>query len=240
MSYSLRFKGLALIINTVLPFVLILGLGLFLNTLYATLKAELEPPVTQLINDARQLARHAQEAARTVDATAKLVQTNAADAAQSVQNLVEPLSNFEISIPRLNIPIPRFNNCKITKISACVGSIDVFKGIGDVINAGLRKSFEVPRREFQKIGDAVDETLSEVNKLKPLAESFRNQAHEFRARAQALSDARRDLAASVAGILQIALWVIGVILIWLALSTGAWVFERLTLGTHLLRHGRYP
>ncbi|WP_299151636.1 hypothetical protein [uncultured Tateyamaria sp.] len=240
MSYSLRFKGFALIINTVLPFVLIIGLGLFLNTLYATLKAELEPPVTQLIDDARQLASHAQEAARTVDATAKLVQTNAAAAAQSVENLVEPLTNFKISIPALSIPIPNFKNCKVTKLSNCVGSIDVFKGIGNVINAGLSKSFEVPRREFQKIGDAVDETLSEVNKLKPLAESFRNQAREFRARAQALSDARRNLAASVVGIVQIALWVIGIILIWLVVSTSAWVFERLTLGTYLLRHGRYP
>ena len=240
MSAALRIKGFALIINTLLPFVLIIGSGLFLNALYATLKAELQPPVNQLISDARQLANHAQEAAKTVEATAVLVKENAASSAEAVQNLVEPLTNFNIEIPSLKIPIPAFKNCKITKISACVGSVDVFKGLGTVINAGLREAFKEPRAEFAKISASVDATLAEVNKLKPLAESFRNQAREFRARAQALSDARRDLTIAVAGILKIALWVIGIIVVWLVFSTGAWIIERLLLGLYLLRNGSYP
>ncbi|MEM8656360.1 MAG: hypothetical protein AAGF36_16635 [Pseudomonadota bacterium] len=237
---ALRFKGFALIVNTVLPFVLIIGLGVLSNALYTTLKTELRPPVNQLIEDARHLSNHAREAARTVDATAKLVQSNAAEAAASVQNLVEPLTNFKISIPSLKIPVPRFGNCKITKISNCVGTIDIFKGLGQTINAGLRKSFEKPRKEFAKISASVDETLVEINKLKPLAESFRAQAQEFTARAQALSDARDRLASNVANILRIAVWVAGAVFIWLIISVGWWVRDRLALGWHLMRRGTYP
>ena len=240
MSSALRFKGFALILNTLLPFVLILGLGVFFNALYGTIRAELAPPVNQLITDARQLASHAQEAARTVDATAKLVQANAGEAADAVQNLVEPLTNFKISIPALNIPIPKFGDCKLTRISRCVGKINVFKGLGDTINAGLREAFKEPRAEFAKISKTVDETLAEVNKLKPLAESFRAQAREFTNRAQALSGAQRRLAEGVADILYVAMWVLGVIFVWVLISMGWWVLGRLGLGWHLMRHGAYP
>lgn len=245
MSIFLRFKGFAMLVNTLLPFILVIGLGLLINTLYATLRAELEPPVKQLITDAENLAQHAREAANAVEQTATLVQENAGTAAEAVENLVSPLANFSISIPALNIPVPDFGKCTFnvnvfTYVKSCFSDKNLFAGVGKLINDGLKDAFEAPREEFQKISDTIDSTLTEVKKLKPLAESFRAQAREFSARAEALAAARDNIASSVADILWIAMWVIGAILIWLILSTAAWVFERLSLGWHLMRQGSYP
>jgi uncharacterized coiled-coil DUF342 family protein len=228
---TVRLYSLVVIINCILPFLIFFGLAVFFKTFWTTVQTQLEPPVTQLIEDAKALAEHARTAAKTVATTSELIKAEAKNAAASIAALVEPLTSFKIEIPPVNIPVFNLKGCdlnlnvlKALNLQSCFKNFNVLKGLSDTINAGLNKTFAGPRAEFQKISDSVTRTLDEVNKLSPLAEEFRAQAREFSQRAEVLNAARHNMQAELAGLPRIIAWCIGALFLWAGFSYLVWVW----------------
>lgn len=118
MSYAIRFKGFALILNTVLPFALILGAALLCNALYSTAKSELGPPAQQIAAEVQTLAQQTKTTIQAAQTAASIVHTQASTAGSAVAGLVEPLTSFNVQVPYIGIPVPNGIECTGFKIHA--------------------------------------------------------------------------------------------------------------------------
>lgn len=243
----IRLRGFVLLVNSLLPVLIAVGLAWGAVSIWGAVKAEVQPPVAQLIDDAKNLATHARAAARTVENTAVILHDEAVKVKDSATAIVEPLTSFTIDIPPFNVPFLNVSLCKVNldvrqalNIGSCFPRLNVLGKISSTINAGLATAFAKPRAEFAKISASIQRAQDELDKLDPLADAFRAQAAQFEARARALGDARDRIADHVGGIVRIAAWVLGALGLWAVLVYLLWIQTRLAHGWHMLRHGTTP
>ena len=243
----IRVRGAVILVNCILPVLIVFGIGWTATALWRAIETELRPPVTRLIQDADALATHARTAAKSVESTAGIIRAEAAKVQKSDAAIVDPLTRFGIDIPAFNVPFLNILECRLNlnvkealNLGSCFPKVDVFAGIGNTINKGLKKAFAGPRAEFAKISDSIERARDELDKLGPLADVLRAQAAQFEARAAALADARDRIATRIGTIVRTAGYVLGALSLWSVFAYLIWVQGRLATGWHMLRHGATP
>lgn len=240
----IRLRGFVMLVNCLLPVLIVAGIGWTFVALWTAAEAELRPPIKQLIEDAENLASYTRSAAQSVETTAVIVRAEAIKVQNSAAAIVKPLNAFTIDIPPFNVPFLKLNRCnlnldvkKALNLGTCFPKVNVLGGISSTVNAGLKKAFAKPRAEFAKISGSIRRARDELNKLSPLADTFRAQAAQFEARADRLAEARDRIATRIGRIGRIAGYALGFLSLWAILSYLLWTQGRLAVGWHMLRHG---
>lgn len=242
-----RLRGFAILVNGFLPALIVAGIAWAGVALWTAIETELRPPVTQLIQDAENLATYTRAAAHSVESSTEVIGKEVVKVRDSVTAIVGPLTSFSINIKPVNVPFLKVRDCRLNlnvkkalNIGSCFPKVNVLGGISDGINAGLRTAFAGPRAEFAKISKSIHRATAELDKLPPLADSFRAQAAQFEARAAALAQARDRIATRTGRIVRVAAYVLGALALWAVLSYLLWIQDRLAVGWHMLRHGTRP
>ena len=210
-------------------------------------KAEPQPPVQQLVQDAGKLADHSREAARSIETTADIVREEVGKVQEAAAGLVEPLTRFSIDIPPVNVPLFRLRGCRpnlrisdALNIDSCFRNYNVLGGRSRTINSGLAEAFEGPRAEFEKLSGSMQRARNEINKLAPPGDAFRAQAAQFQQRAERLALAREHIAGRTGRVVPVAGWALAALSLWPLVSYLLRIHERLAVGWHMLRHGARP
>lgn len=245
-----RIRGVVMIVNTLMPIIILLGLAVAGNLFWKFTAQRLKKPIQNMTSALEVLQQEADSARGTIIAVTAEVTDNitaakikleaagagVAAATSQIDAAVIPITNFGVPIPGN----PKLQERKPTRRNPIPYKV--------TMRTNLAKPFKDLAKPFESLAAAATQSLAAsteikksveaVKKLSPLADifaEFKNKFDELARQTKTVIEIFSELGGSISFSLKI----LAIILLpWLALTYGLWCQQRLSVGWSMLRgHG---